>query len=70
MYVHTAQFQFLLFLCQKESKFGRGAVSSAAWLGPWVSSLVDWVGFCLVRLGVICLGFYMWVGTVLTEFNV
>ena len=29
MYVHT------VFMCQKESKFGRDAASLAAWKGPW-----------------------------------
>ena len=43
MSVQTAPFQFLLCLLQKAPKFGRGAFSSAAWLGPLVSSLVDLV---------------------------
>ena len=51
--VRTAQFLFLLFLCQKESKLGRGVASSVALLERWVSFLVVLAGSCLVRLGVI-----------------
>ena len=42
VFVHTAQL-FLLFLCHKESKFGKGTVSAPAWKGSWASSLVDQV---------------------------
>ena len=31
-FVHTAQFLFLLFLCQKEQKFERVVALSVAWL--------------------------------------
>ena len=62
MYVRTAQFLFLLSLFQKELSFGRLAASLAAWLGPWVSSLVVLVGSCHVRSGVIRLGLRHLVG--------
>ena len=49
MFVHTAQFLFLLFLYQKESKFATRAVSLAAPDRPQVR---DKVGFLLCLVGV------------------
>ena len=61
-HVRTAQFLFLLFLGQKESKLGRSVASTAALSERWVSSLVVWVGSYLARLVVTCPGFVILVG--------
>ena len=52
-----ALFPFLLFLCQKESKFGRDVVLSGAWSEFWVSFLVVLVEFYPARLLGTCPGY-------------
>ena len=64
-----ALFPFLLFLCQKELKFGNVASLSVAWAELWESFLVGLVGFYPargfypVRLVGICPGYGTSVGT-------
>ena len=50
MFVHTALFLFLPFLCRKELKFGKGFASSAVWSELLASFVGDPVGFCHVLL--------------------
>ena len=56
MYVRIVQCLFLLFMCQKESKFGRSTALLEVWSGLLGNFLVDWAGSCLARLVVICPG--------------
>ena len=57
-------FLFLLLLFQKESKLGRVASSSAAWLDRWACFLVELVGSYLVGLVLLCPGCGIWGGAV------
>ena len=58
----TVLFSFPLRLCQRVLKLDRGVNSSAAFLEPFPSSLVVWVGSCLVALVLTCQGFVIWSG--------
>ena len=63
MYVLTAVFQFLLFLFQKDSKFGRDVSLSVVWFGRWASFLVGLVGSYLVEVVFMCPGYVIWGGS-------
>ena len=56
MFVLVVLFWFPLFLFQRELKFDMGVSLLAVLLGRWVSFLVGWVGSCLVKLVLTCLG--------------
>ena len=62
--VHGPIVQYLFILClfQKEPKFDKDVSSCVVWFGLQLNSLVVWVGSCLVKSGVICLGCDIWGG--------
>ena len=55
-------FRFPLFLFQRELKFDMGANLLTVWLERLGSFLVDWLGFCPVRLVLTYPGFVILAG--------